>query len=120
MVVDDEYSMVNMLKEFLSAFGAQVDTFTCPIQALKAFTQHADNINLVITDQTMPGMSGMHLSERILEIKPRIPIILCTGYSELATPESVAKIGVAAFFPKPANMVDLIWKVQELLQQKTG
>lgn len=118
--MDDEYAMVNMLKEFLSAFGAQVDTFTCPIQALKAFTQHADNINLVITDQTMPGMSGMHLSERILEIKPRMPIILCTGYSELATPESVAKIGVAAFFSKPTNMVDLIWKVQELLLQKTG
>lgn len=118
--MDDEYAMVNMLKEFLLAFGAKVDTFTCPIQALKAFAQNADSINLVITDQTMPGMSGMHLSERILEIKPHLPIILCTGYSELATPESVAKIGVAAFFPKPVNMVDMIWKIQELLPQETG
>lgn len=117
-VVDDEPAIVSMLEEFLSAFGAQVDSYTCPRKALSAFTMLANEIDLVITDQTMPGMTGMLLSESMLKINPKLPIILCTGYCKVATAETVLQLGVSAFFLKPVKMADLIWKVQDLLHRK--
>jgi DNA-binding NtrC family response regulator len=119
MVVDDEHALVSMLYDFLSMYGAQVDTYTNPLQALTVFTQQADAIDLVITDQTMPGMSGMHLSGSMLKLKPQIPIILCTGYCKHANAGSAAQAGIAAFFNKPVKMAELIGKVQSLLPRKS-
>lgn len=119
MVVDDEPALTNMLKEFLTAHGAHIVAFTDPIKALQEFLQTGVNIDIVITDESMPGMSGMLLSEKLLKQKPGLPIILCTGYSERATPESAAKIGIAAFFNKPLNMKELLHKIQILREVAT-
>ena len=118
MVVDDEVSLADMLQKFLTANGANVVTFNSPDLALEAFIQQAENIDLVITDEAMPGMSGMLLSEKLLEVKPDLPIILCTGYSEHATAESVEKVGISGFFLKPLNMNKLMQKVQALSMVK--
>jgi FixJ family two-component response regulator len=72
----------------------------------------------VITDQTMPGISGMLLAKKLLTLKPDLPIVLCTGYSEHATAESVEKIGIAGFFHKPVKMNDLLLKIQDLCKLK--
>lgn len=118
MVVDDELSVSTMLHEFLSSYGAHVITFSEPQLALDAFMQNSNSIDLVITDETMPGLSGMHLSAGMLKIKPNLPIILCTGFSDKANPETVAKIGITGFFNKPVKMNQLLNKIAELLPVK--
>jgi PAS domain S-box-containing protein len=118
MVVDDEQSMTTMLQEFLTIKGARVISFVSPILALEAFRQNADSIDIVVTDETMPGLSGMHLAEHMLKLKPALPIILCTGYSEHATPDSAAQMGISGFFYKPLKMNELLLKIQLLLQEK--
>ena len=114
MVVDDEPVLVDLLQEFLSVYGADIVTFNSPQRALEFFIQQTEDIDLVITDESMPGMSGMLLAVNMLKVKPALPIILCTGYSEHATAESTAKIGIAGFFHKPVNMNELMLKIQVL------
>ena len=114
MVVDDELAMASMLHEFLEVYGAQIVSYTDPLQALQYFMQQPESIDLVITDETMPVMSGMHLAEQMLKRKPGQPIILCTGHSEHATPESAAAMGIGGFFYKPLRMNELLLKIQEV------
>lgn len=114
LVVDDEQALSTMQYEFLTSHGAHIDAFTDPVRALESFVQNVESIDLVITDESMPGMSGMLLARKLLNIKPGLPIILCTGYSDHATPESAAEIGIAGFFHKPLNMNELMQKIQAL------
>lgn len=114
MLVDDEMPLATMLHEYLVAYGAHVVSFTDPIKALGIFSKNAGDIDLLITDEAMPGISGMLLAEKFLKIRPDLAIILCTGYSDHATPESVKQIGIASFFHKPLNMRELMNKIQEL------
>ncbi len=116
MVVDDEPLLANMLNDYLSMHDAQVQTFTDATLALQAYTRNPGSIDLVISDETMPAMSGMILSQHLLKITPKLPIILCTGYSARATPEAASASGIAAFFHKPVNMNELILKIQTLLK----
>jgi CheY-like chemotaxis protein/two-component sensor histidine kinase len=116
MVVDDEQAMATMLHEFLSVYGARVDSYTDPKLALEAFRHYAADIDLVITDETMPGLSGLHMAEAMLRIKPDLPVILCTGYSEHANAEISRRAGIAAFLHKPLQMADLLQQVAALLQ----
>lgn len=117
LVVDDEHAMASMLHEFLSSFCAQVDTFNCPFKALQEFSTQPDVFDLVITDQTMPGMTGMDLAASLLKLKPKLPIILCTGFNNIATPEAITSLGIAALFIKPVKVAELILKAQELLKR---
>jgi CheY-like chemotaxis protein len=120
MVVDDEEMMSAMLHEFLTMHGAQITSFMSPLDALQAFKQQPDEVDMVITDETMPGLSGIHLAEQMLKLKPGLPIILCTGYSEHATAELAAEAGLAAFFYKPMIMDEVLQKIQEIWQGKTS
>jgi CheY-like chemotaxis protein len=112
MVVDDEQAMTAMLQEFLGAQGALISAYTSPIAALNAFEEHPEQIDLVITDETMPGLSGMHLAEQLLKLHPGLPIILCTGYSEHATPELAEQAGICGFFYKPLKLNELLSKIR--------
>ena len=118
MIVDDVLSMMTMLQEYLIIQGATVMPFDAPLQALAAFEKNPDAIDLVITDETMPDLSGMDLAKEMLTIRPNLPIILCTGYSLHATPESVSASGIAAFFQKPVKMRDLLQKANALLAER--
>lgn len=118
MIVDDEHALANMMHDYLSLHGAHIKTYHNPLLALDAFKQHAQDIDLVITDETMPNMTGMVMAKNMLAIKPGLPVILCTGYSKQATPEAVANIGVGAYFNKPVNMVELVLKIKAMLAQK--
>ena len=85
----------------LKKLGYEVDIRTSSRDALDAFRANPRKYDLVITDYTMPGMTGMALSEELLKIRPDIPIILCTGYSEVTTPEKVKAAGIRELLMKP-------------------
>ena len=82
LLVDDEATLVDLGYEILSSFGYQVTTRTNALDALAAFEEAPHQYDLIITDLTMPKMTGLDLSGRILQIRPDIPIIICSGYSE--------------------------------------
>ncbi len=119
MVVDDEHTMASMLTELLSMHGAVVSTFTESPQALLTFQKNAGAYDIVITDETMPGLSGMDMGNLMLQQRPGLPIILCTGFSEHATPELAAHEGIAAFMRKPLNIPVLIEHIQKLTSGHT-
>ena len=74
---------------------------------------------MVITDMTMPYMTGTELAQKLIEIKPDIPIILCTGYSELVHKEKAYAMGIAGYLEKPVIMEDLIRVVRKVLSDKS-
>lgn len=116
MVVDDEPAIANMLDDLLSARGAKVNVLLSPLEALKVFEQQPDSVDVVITDETMPGLTGMHLAQKILHLKPEQKIILCTGYSDNITSETAEQAGLSGFFKKPTDMKSLIHKLQQINQ----
>ncbi|HEX5636944.1 MAG TPA: ATP-binding protein, partial [Gammaproteobacteria bacterium] len=103
LVVDDEPTMATMMQEVLNLHGANVTLFNDPLQALASLENNPQQVDLVITDETMPGLSGMHLATKMLAINPALPIILCTGYSENASAESAEANGLAGCFYKPVK-----------------
>lgn len=118
MVVDDELSMAAMLHEFLIIHGARPVSFMSGLAALHAFESAPESIDMVITDETMPGLSGMHMAVRILKLKPGLPVILCTGFSEKATAALAAEAGLAGFFYKPLQLHELLQKIQSIWRGK--
>jgi PAS domain S-box-containing protein len=114
MVVDDEAAMTAILHEFLSLHGAKITAYNSPLLAWHAFEQQPQRVDLVITDETMPGLSGMHLAQRMLKLRPELPVILCTGYSTHATPELAEQAGLAGFFHKPLQMSELLQKLRKV------
>jgi DNA-binding NtrC family response regulator len=114
MVVDDEKGMTSMLKDMLESQGATVTIFNDPLAALEVFKKDPEQFDLLITDESMPKLSGMHLSMQLLDLRPDFPIILCTGYSDHATAEAVAKIGIAGFMYKPLDTPRLIAQIAAL------
>lgn len=76
-----------------------------------------DSSDLIITDMTMPHLTGDRLAEKLIEIKPNIPIILCTGYSSRISPEKARKIGIKAFINKPLTIPELARTVRKVLDK---
>jgi DNA-binding NtrC family response regulator len=116
MVVDDEQGMTSMLKEMLKIQGATVTIFNDPLAALEVYEKDPEQFDLLITDEAMPKLSGMHLSMRLLDLRPDFPIILCTGYSDHASAEAAARIGITGFMYKPLDTPRLITQIAELTQ----
>lgn len=114
MVVDDEQGMTSMLKDMLEIQGAAVTIFNDPLAALEVFKKDPAQFDLLITDESMPKLSGMHLSMQLLDLRAGFPIILCTGYSDHTTADAAAKIGIAGFMYKPLDTPRLIAQIAEL------
>lgn len=115
LVVDDNESIALLLDETLESAGYQTSMFTSSQEALKAFEKQPDLYDLVITDQTMPDLTGKELAARLLSIKTDLPIILCSGYSDLADENKVAELGIKQFLQKPVNSHQLLEAVSSLL-----
>jgi len=99
--VDDEDTLVELNQQRLTRLGYDVVATTSSKEALHIFREGPDGFDLVITDQTMPNMTGMDLATEILKIRPDIPIILCTGHSDAVSPDSIQKAGIKALLMKP-------------------
>ena len=101
LFVDDEEPLVEMADDMLSALGYKVKSLTDAMKALQLVTLDPYLFDLVITDQAMPKITGRLLARRIKEIRPDLPIILCTGYSEQISKETEEAEGIAEFVMKP-------------------
>jgi two-component system, cell cycle sensor histidine kinase and response regulator CckA len=117
LFVDDEPALTEIGEEMLQRLGYEVVAETDSSRALVAFKKQTGDFDLVITDYTMPGMTGLELAREILRIRPEMPIVLCTGHSERATEDKVREHGVSAFLMKPYDLNDLAGKVREALHE---
>jgi len=115
LLVDDETMLVDMGRQVLTRLGYQVTACTSSVEALQHFQNDPAAFDLVITDMTMPHLTGKELATALLKIKPAVPIILCTGFSETITEETAKRIGIKAFILKPIVMSDLAETMRKVL-----
>jgi len=115
LIVDDEKAILGFMQAWLSQAGYDIRTFADSRQALSYLQQHPEQIDLVITDQTMPAMTGMELAVEILELRPGLPIILCSGCSEQVDKEAARAVGIRSFFNKPYDRGPMLATIHELL-----
>jgi len=115
LFIDDEPVLVEMSKNMLSRLGYSVTVRTNSLEALTTFQNQPEAFDLVITDQTMPGITGFDLARRMLQIRPNIPIILCTGYSSLVTEEKAKAFGIKGFSLKPLVKKEIAGLIRKVL-----
>ncbi len=115
LFVDDEQYVAKACGGMLEHLGYKVTVVTESVEALDLFKAHPDDFDLVITDQTMPKMSGVELAKELLKIRPDIPIILCSGYSAQITDGEALGIGIYSFCQKPITIKQLATVAREAL-----
>lgn len=117
LFVDDEEILVELGVLMLEQQGYKVTGRTNSLDALVTFQNHPESFDAVITDQTMPGLTGSDLALKILQIRPNIPIILCTGYSNLISEEKAKLLGIKGFAMKPLVKKEIASLLRKLLDQ---
>ncbi len=115
LYVDDEKDITELGKIILEEYGYTVTTINDGISAIQILKNNPGNYDLVITDQAMPNISGVELVERILKIRPEMPVVLCTGNSERISAEKAKKIGLRALCMKPLEVKELVTIVRDVL-----
>jgi PAS domain S-box-containing protein len=115
LVVDDEPAIREVVCAMLSHLGYTVTPAASGAEALERFAQDAGGFELVLTDQAMPGMVGLELAKALTALNPRLPVLLCTGYSSNITPQAAQAAGVAEVLVKPVDMRQLALTIQRLL-----
>lgn len=118
LLIDDDQMILEMTKQSLNSLGYTVAAYSSSQEALEAFRADPAGFDLVITDMTMPKMTGMDLGKKIMSIRPQTPIVLCTGYSDLITREKAQAIGIKAFLYKPVLREALAKTIREVLDKK--
>ena len=117
LFVDDEKSIRNLGHDCLERFGYIVTAASDGQQAMEIFAANPDHFNLVVTDATMPKMTGQKLASALLKLRPDIPIIICTGHGPTNSPKSSKALGIRAFLQKPLTPTQLMRVVREVLDQ---
>ncbi len=115
LIVDDEEAIVQMIEIALRHLGYKIVSHSSSVKALEAFEDDPDQFDCVITDQTMPTLSGADLARRMLDVRPNIPIILCSGFSETVNAEKAHDIGIREYIMKPMTRRVLADAVQRVL-----
>lgn len=115
LLVDDEAPITQMNSQILKSLGYSVEAKTSPIEALNLFYKNPEAFDLLITDMTMPQMTGEDLALAILKRRPAMPIILCTGFSEKMDEKRAIKMGIRKYIEKPVNKMDLALAIREVL-----
>ena len=117
LLVDDEEPIVRLEQMMLEKLGYQTTIRLSSPDALAAFKTNPDNFDLVISDRGMPNMTGEQLARELILIKPVIPIILCTGFSDENDEQRASKMGVKGFLKKPVAIGDLAEMVRKVLDE---
>lgn len=117
LLVDDELIVGEVGKEMLETLGYHVVFKTDGVQALETFRNDPGRFDLVITDQTMPGLTGYELSKELIGCRSDIPIILCTGFSDVMTSDKAKAAGGKEFVFKPYAIRDIAEVVHKVLKQ---
>jgi two-component system cell cycle sensor histidine kinase/response regulator CckA len=115
LLIDDEEQIIDIEQQILERLGYKVTPKTDSEEALEEFTSLPDHYDLVITDMTMPKMTGDQLARKIMDIKPDIPIILCTGFNETITEEKALAMGIDKFVMKPIVKDELASTIRAVL-----
>jgi CheY-like chemotaxis protein len=115
LVVDDEPVIVQMLQQALERLGYRITGFTASMEALSAFRQNPAGFDLVLADMAMPKMNGEHLAIEITAVRPDIPVIICTGFSERLNRDIAADLGIKGLLLKPVILSDLADMVRRVL-----
>jgi len=115
LFIDDEDVLADMGKAILERLGYHVTVRKSSLEALETFQNQPNQFDVVITDQTMPGMTGIDLARRMLQIRPDIPIILCTGYSSIISEEKAKSFGIKEFALKPVGKKDIAMLIRKVL-----
>jgi PAS domain S-box-containing protein len=117
LFIDDEEILNEMGKIMLERLDYRVTARSSSIEALTTFQNQPAAFDLVITDMTMPGMTGIDLARRILQIRPEMPVILCTGYSSLISEEKVRSMGIKGFAMKPMTKKEMSTLIRKILDE---
>ena len=115
LIADDDQAIVELETMVLETLGYRVTGRTCSNEALQLFQEAPRDFDLLLTDMTMPGLTGADLSLRIHAIRPDIPIILCSGFSEFIDGDKARDLGVQAFLIKPVLYKDLAEAIRKAL-----
>ena len=118
LFVDDEPVLARLGEVMLGRLGYQVAAFTSSVEALAAVKRKPADFDLVITDLTMPTITGLDLAKRIRRLRPELPVLLCTGYSETAVEDAAKAIGIRQCLRKPLVSLELAMAVREALDGK--
>jgi CheY-like chemotaxis protein len=113
-MVDDEYAITRVAKSMLAKYGIALETENDSTKALRLFQENGCDFDLVITDHMMPGMVGTELARHIREIRPELPIIMCTGYSDSVSPEHAKSLGICEFILKPPDFHQMAATIKAL------
>ncbi|MBF0551801.1 MAG: PAS domain S-box protein [Deltaproteobacteria bacterium] len=116
LFVDDEDLVVEMGTDMLKSLGYRVVAMTNSVEALKRFGQRPGYFDLIITDQTMPNLTGAELAREVLDVRPDMPIILCSGFSETISYEDAKKLGIREFVMKPLTRREMAAVIKRVLE----
>ncbi|MFC1884243.1 response regulator [Thermodesulfobacteriota bacterium] len=117
LFVDDEELMLEIVIHMLERLGYNVTATSDSRKALELFKENPSSFDLVITDQTMPNLTGAQLAKSIMEIRPEIPVILCTGFSELISEEDAKEMGIKDFILKPVVTSELARSIRKAMDE---
>lgn len=117
LLVDDEKAIIDAIQQVLERLGYQVVARTSSIEALEVFRTQTDSFDLVISDQTMPNMTGEKLAKELMALRTDIPIILCTGFSHIINEEKAKAIGIRKFIMKPVVMREMATIIRDVLDK---
>ncbi|MEN8190086.1 MAG: PAS domain S-box protein [Thermodesulfobacteriota bacterium] len=118
LFVDDEEILVDMATQLLERFGYRVTAYTDSLEALRMFKEEPDQFDMLITDQTMPGITGADLAREIFTVRPGFPVILTTGYSSVISEEEALALGISGYLMKPILKNDILPLIQRILSSK--
>ena len=118
LFIDDEKMLAELGQITLERLGYRVTARTSSLEALTTFQNQPDDFDLVISDQTMPGMTGIELARRMLQIRPHLPFILCTGFSAVISEEKAKSIGIKGFALKPLGRREIAVLIRKVLEEE--
>lgn len=117
LLIDDETLIAELGQQMLRRLGYKIVTHTNPVEALEIFRKNKDKFDIIITDMSMPYMSGDKLSQELRSIRPDIPIILCSGFSEKILAEKISFSGIEYFLMKPYSAEDISKAIRKALDK---
>ncbi|MCD6292305.1 MAG: response regulator [Deltaproteobacteria bacterium] len=117
LIVDDEKPILDLQAAILARLGYKITAINQSSEALTRFTSDPEKFDLIITDQSMPDLSGAELAVEILKIRPTMPVILCTGYSAVVNKEDALTIGIKKYLEKPVSIRELVQIVRLVLDE---
>ena len=118
LFVDDEVELVRITQNMLQLLGYEVDAVSNSREALRRFQAMPDAFDLVITDQTMPDLTGAELTQALRHIRPDIPVILCTGFSHVMDAVKAQALGIDAFLQKPLDLKALAGAIEQVCSMR--